>query len=229
MIIRLRSDSSTVSRSSASGGSQSKGGPSQSTSSINPTILPGDQSSSPSTITMSEMSLTTVTAQSAQLAISHSKSNIGAIVGGVVGALMVVTLAILFIWLRSRKVIRVSPEKDPSARSQFLRIENYPMSNSLHPTDMHEVGVPLSSFKRYEGRMGGPSTTSLLTPSDVLSTPIPATPESSTLFRPPPETEPPAPSATSRDLRLMEERLATLEAQIAVHQHPPPYVNEDDE
>jgi hypothetical protein len=77
--------------------------------------------------------------------------------------------------------------------------------------------------------MGGPSTTSLLTPSDDLSTPIPATPESSTLFRPPPETEPPAPSATSRDLRLMEERLATLEAQIAVHQHPPPYVNEDDE
>jgi hypothetical protein len=32
----------------------------------------------------------------------------------------------------------------------------------------------------------------------------------------------------STDLRFLEERLANLEAQVAVQQHPPPYIHEGD-
>ncbi|KAJ7940320.1 hypothetical protein B0H13DRAFT_1937559 [Mycena leptocephala] len=172
---------------------------------------------------MSQM--TTVTAQSAS---SHSKSNIGIIVGSIVGGLVVVILAI-FAWLYSRRVRHVSPENEPARGSQFLRIEDYPVQHALYTREVGApVSVPTTGSNIHTG-LAGPSAVSLLTPSDGSSAAIPTVSASP---GPAPEVQPPAPINTrSRDsgLRLMEERLAVLEAQVAVQQEPPPYVHEDDD
>lgn len=187
--------------------------------------------------------MTTVTAQSAS---SHSKSNIGIIVGSIVGGLVVVILAI-FAWLYSRRVRRVSPENEPARGSQFLRIEDYPVQHALYTREVvAPVSVPTTGSNRRtphvyyptllsepkhdaDTGLAGPSAVSLLTPSDGSLAAIPTVSASS---GPAPEVQPPAPINTrSRDsgLRLMEERLAVLEAQVAVQQEPPPYVHEDDD
>jgi hypothetical protein len=88
--------------------------------------------------------MTTATAQSAS---SRSKSNLGPIVGGVVGALAVVTLA-LSAWLYVRQGRRINPRNHRPTRSRFLRFEDYPTQTSLHRTDTLEVGVPVSGFQR---------------------------------------------------------------------------------
>ncbi|KAJ7940318.1 hypothetical protein B0H13DRAFT_1937549, partial [Mycena leptocephala] len=169
--------------------------------------------------------MTTTTAQSAS---SRSKSNLGPIVGGVVGALAVVTLAISA-WLYVRQVRRISPRNHRPTRSQFLRFEDYPIQSSLHRTsDTLEVGVPVSGFQRHtmsEAVLAGSSFVSLLSSPDGPSTTPPA---ASASCESPFEIEPPTAintrpinSTTSSDFRfIVEKRLATLEAQA----HHPPYV-----
>jgi len=207
------------------------------------------QSSIVTVTTDSAGTMITVTAP-AQLADSRSTShsNLGAIIGGVVGAVAVVTLLILFLWLRRRRVRRVEPETDKVARSQFLRIEDYPlhsMQNALPRTDAREVAtsVPItlaaSGSKRYLGNntseagLTGVSTTSLSYPTDGPAT----SPTHSDSSPRPPEIEPPPPPPppaavnppSTEHLQFLEERVANLEAQVAINQHPPPYVHEDDD
>jgi hypothetical protein len=74
-----------------------------------------------------------------------------------------------------------------------------------------------------------PSTTSLLMRDDpTTNAPTTSGPSSPLSIADPPGLDN-VPVAANRDLRLMEERLATLEAQIAAQQQPPPYIHEDDD
>ncbi|KAJ7047136.1 hypothetical protein C8F04DRAFT_1387605 [Mycena alexandri] len=189
-----------------------------------------DQPSSP-TVTVSNGITATVTAQSAVNATTRSKSNLGAIIGGIAGALVVAVLLVLFLYLRSRRRRRPTgiPEGDKVARSQFLRIEDYPLHSlqtSLPTTDTQQGGHA-SSKRQYLNDDPGPSTASLLLPETRSN------PSDSHGSQPHPEVaiEPPAVQSgrtTSRDFRFLEERLATLEAQVAVQQQPPPYIHDDD-
>ncbi|KAJ7827491.1 hypothetical protein B0H14DRAFT_1229749 [Mycena olivaceomarginata] len=93
--------------------------------------------------------IVTVTAQAQSVAGSgsRSRSNLGPIIGSIIGALAVTTLIILFLCLRRRRVRRLEPQTDKAARREFLRIENYPLrpvKNAL-PT-AREVGhsAPIS-------------------------------------------------------------------------------------
>jgi hypothetical protein len=89
------------------------------------------------------------TPQSASSA-SKSKTNVGAIAGGVIGAVFA-ALVIISVWLRCRKVRRLAA--DPAPGSRFLRIEDYyATQDALPPSSMHQVNpfpvsVDTSVFK----------------------------------------------------------------------------------
>ncbi|KAJ7510175.1 hypothetical protein B0H11DRAFT_1958029 [Mycena galericulata] len=148
-------------------------------------------------------------------------------------ALVVAALVILLLFLRSRRLPRIHPETDKDARSQFLRIEDYPLNSLPKSADAQEIRHPItqstvpSTYSLNPLSATSFSTTALLpqTPSSLAHT-TDAEPS-----QPYPETEPPARIDTqpSRDsgYRILEERLATLEAQVAVQQLPPPYVHRD--
>jgi hypothetical protein len=76
------------------------------------------------------------TPQSASSA-SKSKTNVGAIAGGVIGAVFA-ALVIISGWLRCCKVRRLAT--DPAPGSQFLRIEDYyATQDASPPSSMHQV------------------------------------------------------------------------------------------
>jgi hypothetical protein len=70
--------------------------------------------------------ITTITAQLTNSR-SNSKSNLGAIIGSVLGAFAVVLMVIVCLYLRCRRARRIRLASDKAARSQFLRIEDYPL------------------------------------------------------------------------------------------------------
>jgi hypothetical protein len=232
---------------SGSGASQSNSGASQSNSGAshssgasqlnpsNPTASgsPANQGlglGTSATVTVSGM--TTVTAVSAS---SQSKSNMGAIIGGVLGGLVVaIVLGVLFLWTRRRRARRVKSQADTAVRpqSQFLRVEDYP-ARARQASNAFPVSMPTS---RPKGSLAGPSTVSLLTPHEDPSADSPTAPNSdgapSTMGDSPiVENAPPQNTTSHRDMQWMEERLAALEAQVAgpFHQQPPPYVHEDED
>ncbi|KAJ6525760.1 hypothetical protein B0H19DRAFT_1198912, partial [Mycena capillaripes] len=159
-----------------------------------------------------------VTPQSAS---SHSES-IGAIIGGVIGAFFA-ALATFFIWLRCRRVHRQrTGTYDSTARPQSLTIEHYPFHTTQNTLSVPGTckGGHVASLDRFIFRKQRLNTTTI---------PIPTHPGTLPQIEPPVSINPaPTISTTSRNFRLLEERLATLEAQVAVNQHPPPYVPEDD-
>ncbi|KAF7338933.1 hypothetical protein MVEN_01969400 [Mycena venus] len=61
---------------------------------------------------------------------SKSKTNVGAIAGGVIGGVFA-ALVIVFMWLRCRKVRRLAA--DPAPDSRFLRIEDYYATQDASP------------------------------------------------------------------------------------------------
>ncbi|KAJ7721538.1 hypothetical protein DFH07DRAFT_857672 [Mycena maculata] len=189
--------------------------------------------------TISVVGTATVTSTPQAAVVSDSKSNnMAPIIGGVLGALAVAALVILFLFFRSRRVRRVRLETDKGARSQFLRLEDYPLHSarrSLPRSDTRPPSAQYTSSSKTRAEPGALSTTSLLpqTPTTSAQTSpseahdaTDAAPE-----QPQPEVEPPARinAQPSRDsgYRVLEERLATLEAQVADQQQPPPYVQED--
>ncbi|KAJ6531315.1 hypothetical protein B0H19DRAFT_1273521 [Mycena capillaripes] len=157
-----------------------------------------------------------------------SKSNLGAIIGAVIGALFAALVAI-FVWLRNRRVRRQRAADDSvddsTTRSQFLPIEPYPLhttQNTLPLPDPAEVGdaVPVSldksMFKRQRVKTNSISIPTHLNTLPQIEPSVSVSPR-------------PTISSTSRNFRLIEERLAMLEAQAAINQQPPPYVPEDDD
>lgn len=183
----------------------------------------------PPPLTVNSVDGTATVTSTPQSAASHAKSNLAAIVGGSIGALAVAALVVLFLFLRSRRVHRIRPETDKAAHSQFLRIEDYPLHSLDSGPDTREIrhpvlsSMPSTSSSKSRAHLGPVSTTSLL-PQAPAGTHTEHTSPSD------PEIEPPAGiTQPSRDsgFRVLEERLATLEAQVAVQQHPPPYINED--
>ncbi|KAF8211861.1 hypothetical protein K438DRAFT_1805483 [Mycena galopus ATCC 62051] len=204
--------------------------------------------STPSSMTVTTNAageIITVTASarvSAQLR-STSNSNLGTIIGGVVGALACCVLIIVFLWLRlRRRMRRIEPETDKAARTQFLRLEDYPLhsTSTLPRTNAQEEGqsVPISLSTsgskirhRNNASVTGASNTTLSSPTEGHATTVtPSDPP-----RPIPD-EPPAAApantpanSSAANLQVLEERVAMLEA-LTVNQHPPPaYVDEDDD
>ncbi|KAJ7709554.1 hypothetical protein B0H17DRAFT_1190755 [Mycena rosella] len=207
---------------------------------------PQDQSSSSpttpypsalsSTVTVDGVT-TTVTAPSTVIQGAAKKSNVEPIIGAVLGALVLAVLAALFLFLCSRRARRLRPQTDKAARTQFLRIEDYPLQSVQSPpphVDTREVlnpalpvSIPASITKsrQYLNDNADASTATLLRspetppasgrmPSDSSRDLEGTSPASAT-------------TTTSRDFRFLEDRLATLEAQVSVQQQPPPYVPND--
>jgi hypothetical protein len=81
---------------------------------------------------------------------SKSKTNVGAIAGGVIGAVFA-ALVIGFVWLRCRKLRRLAA--DSARDSRFLRIEDYYATqdasppSSTHQVNPFPVSVDRSIFK----------------------------------------------------------------------------------
>ncbi|KAJ7219592.1 hypothetical protein GGX14DRAFT_436845 [Mycena pura] len=179
--------------------------------------------------------ITTVTAQSpaSSHSKSKSKSNLGAIIGGAVGALVVATLAILALYIRSRQRRRMRSEREKTAaRSQFLRIEDYPL-HRLQSAETHQARNSLPNTllipsRRNVDTIAGTSTASLLDGYPLTD------PTWKDMFESPGIigilSAQPAENASNGNLRHLEERLATLEAQVAGQQlqQPPPYIHDDD-
>ncbi|KAF7340188.1 hypothetical protein MVEN_01937400 [Mycena venus] len=183
-----------------------------------------DDLSTTSTSAVTELSTSaTPSGIPSSIGVTAKRSSTATIVGGVVGALAVAILAILLVWLRFRRVRRLKSQQDPVPRTQSLRIENYP----LHT---RQVG---DGAKRSETAFPGLSTSTalLLGPREDAGIP-----EASRSPRPA-ATEPAviisadlAERSTIRNLRLVEQRLATLEAQVVFYQQPPPpppYIQDD--
>ncbi|KAJ7096499.1 hypothetical protein C8R43DRAFT_1141669 [Mycena crocata] len=190
--------------------------------------------------------VTTVTAQAAAGAISHTKkSSLEMILGAVIGALALAALTILFIFLRARRIRRLDPKTDKTPRSHFLRIDDYPLHfprNPLPPLPRAETSdnrtsstLPPPSSKRqyYNNTRTNPGvfTKSLLPQSPQTLQAPPSNSATHTHSQPDPTSDQPAPapsSTASRDYRFLEQRLAMLEAQIAVQNESlPPYVPPD--
>ncbi|KAJ6525767.1 hypothetical protein B0H19DRAFT_591479 [Mycena capillaripes] len=156
---------------------------------------------------------------------TKSKSNLGAIIGAVIAALFAALVAIL-VWLRCRRVHRQrTGTYDSTARSQSLTIEHYPVhttQNTLPLPDPAEVGHGLpvsldrSIFNKQRVKINSISIPTHLNTLPQIEPPVSVSPR-------------PTISSTSRNFRLIEERLAMLEAQAVVNQQPPPYVPEDDD
>jgi len=234
-----RTSSTPSSSTSLSALSSASHGASQtiSTTMSMPLLGQSSQSSSHSVIIPSSSTavtvggITTVTAQSA--ASSHSsKSNLGAIIGGAVGALVVATLAILALYIRSRRRRRMGSEREKTAaRSQFLRIEDYPL-HRRQSAETHQVRNslpnPLIPSRRNVDTIAGTSTASLLDgyPLTDLTSKDPF--ESHGIIGI--VSAQPTDNASNGNLRYLEDRLATLEAQVAGQQlqQPPPYIHDDD-
>ncbi|KAJ7940312.1 hypothetical protein B0H13DRAFT_5870 [Mycena leptocephala] len=217
--------------SSGNGSSQSTGGAGQLKPS--PSESPGDQASSPTVTGVGGTTTITAPLTSSR---SNSKSNLGAIIGGVLGAFAVALMVIVCLYLRCRRARRIHLESDKVARSQFLRIEDYPLHSMQKPLPVGPVPLSLgrSLSKRRAAGLAG-TFTSLSAPANGHTTiPPDSDPSPPPLPIEPPgaNNTPPANSAngpTSGDFRSLEERLAMLEAQVAVDHHPPPYVHEDDD
>ncbi|KAF7363735.1 Myb-DNA-bind-2 domain-containing protein [Mycena sanguinolenta] len=226
------SSSSGASQSETSSGASHSSGASQIN---NPTVSGADQGSSPSG-RVSGISGTTTVVAGIGATSSKSKSNIGAIAGGIVGALVIIALVALLVWYRLRRVRRVKPDTAVRPQSQFLRVADYPIL-ARQAENAPRVSTSLSKAAMAEGA----STVSLLRPQDDHSAGAPTAPSSNCA---PSIMDPtdlhnssspdviPTTTTTSRDMRWMEERLVALEAQMAaqvVQQQPPPYLHEDDE
>jgi hypothetical protein len=90
--------------------------------------------------------LTTVTAPVG--ASSKPKSNLAAIVGGIVAGLMVIVLGMLFVWHRVRKIGRRAKSKThPAARIEGFPVPNTrEVENALPVTTTRSKGCGSSSF-----------------------------------------------------------------------------------
>ncbi|KAJ6476896.1 hypothetical protein C8R45DRAFT_1158032 [Mycena sanguinolenta] len=170
--------------------------PNTSTGSSNTITTPA-----PSSSTSGIFGPTTVEAGIGAARSSKPKFDVGAIAGVVVGAVVVIALAVLFVWYQLRRARRIKP--DTTVRSQFHGVADYPI---LVCSKASMAGI------------------SLLKPQNDHTASAPTAPSSAVLDSPSPIV---TATATSRDMQ-MEERLAALEAQMAVQQQPPPYLHEDD-
>ncbi|KAJ6502206.1 hypothetical protein C8R45DRAFT_975754, partial [Mycena sanguinolenta] len=216
------SNSGTSQFGTSSGASHSSG--------TSQTNKPTASNANQGTVTVSGASgTTTVIAVGASVS-SKSKSNVGAIAGGIVGGLAVIALVALFIWYRLRRARRAKPDTAVRPQSQFLRAADYPIL-ARQAENAPQVSTSLS-----KAAMASPSTISLLAPEDRSpGSDVPSTPNNApSVLEATVVENAPAPSGTSsttsRNIRWMEERLAALEAQVATQhlQQPPPYIHEDD-
>ncbi|KAF7363736.1 hypothetical protein MSAN_01031400 [Mycena sanguinolenta] len=223
-ISTLEPSSSGASRSSTSSGASRSSGASQITNTAS-NVNQG------STVTISGASGTTTVIAGVAGASSKSKSNVGAIAGGVVGGLAVIALIALFIWYRLRRARREKPDTAVRPQSRFLRAADYPIL-ARQAENAPQVSTSLS-----KAAMAGPSTISLLAPEDrsAEGQTTPSSENAPSILEPIVTENATTPngtsSTTSRDIRWMEERLAALEAQVAAQQlqQPPPYIHEDDD
>ncbi|KAK7014210.1 hypothetical protein R3P38DRAFT_3001757 [Favolaschia claudopus] len=158
---------------------------------------------------------TTVTALTAS---STSRPPIGAIIGGVVGGIAVLALAVWFICRRGRSretFLSEKPDGDARTQSRFLSVEDY-RTRSRQAQGLAPSQEPLTA----------PSTLALLTDPQSPDTPnTPSTSASASVTASsfsPPSFSAQSRSSSSNNLRWMEERIASLEAQVALQEQPPP-------
>ncbi|KAK7055386.1 hypothetical protein R3P38DRAFT_2846788 [Favolaschia claudopus] len=122
----------------------------------------------------------------------HLRPPIGAIIGGVVGGIAVLALAVWFIRRRRRSretFLSEKPDGDARTQSRFLSVEDYRtrsrQAQGLAPSQEPWASTTASSFS-------------------------------------PPSVSAQSNSGSSNNLRWMEERIASLEAQVALQEQPPP-------
>ncbi|KAJ6628591.1 hypothetical protein B0H10DRAFT_2209496 [Mycena sp. CBHHK59/15] len=156
---------------------------------------------------------------------SQSKPNIGAIIGGVIAALVVIVMAVLYYLTWRRKARRNTPQPDAEAPPRVARVranyvvEPFTSGTSTESPTSAAAGeaVRYTSEKTMDVAWNNPgqSRVSLLNPNGSESQHSPYDSEAET-------TSASDHLPTTRE-RLLEERLAQLEAHVA-GQLPPPYV-----
>ncbi|KAJ7046048.1 hypothetical protein C8F04DRAFT_338724 [Mycena alexandri] len=226
----VQESTSSTGRSSLSGSPTATSGASQVTSSgsVAPQSKPSNQTTSPSSSTNNNglPGSSGSGSSSSMLQSASSKPNIGAIVGAVIGALILGVLGALgFCLWRRRRRRRPAANTAPAADAP-LRIRRLRGNPVVQPFSSTAPSVaPWPSEKIFDVEWNNParSTTTLLRsvpPNREASTPAspmgtaPASEGSSPVSSAPPPTE--------RE-RMLEARLAELEARIG-GENPPPYI-----
>ncbi|KAK7038010.1 hypothetical protein R3P38DRAFT_3474262 [Favolaschia claudopus] len=166
---------------------------------------------------------------------SLSKPHTGAIAGGIVGALLVSILVVLASWFYCRGRHHLESATAKAAVLQPLRLEDYPhrftpdipkAGDSHQRKPEHTPGSRLRHRNSPSGaENGGPFGTSPLQENHIYVPDDSEFPASALIAPPSAPTHPP----NGGDLHFLEQRLATLEAQVALGQQPPPYVTGEDD